>query len=582
MDFLVKVAMDAVNSVEGFVAEESDFSFPPNPDMGDIAFPCFKFAKQLKKAPPQVAQDLCTSLNSVLKDDSHMSFEAVGPYVNFTVKPESAVTLVFDEWTKAGQGNYAKSDQNSKGNWVLDYSSPNVAKPILVSTLRSTAIGGAMTRVGRYRGYNTIGINHIGDWGTQYGKLAVAIKKYGQNLPDNPGIKDLTDLYVKFHQEAEKDPSLEDEGRAAFARLEQGDAEITELWKKAREISLNEFKRVYKRMNVEFEHYWGESHYLDEVPKVIEELKSKGLLEESEGALVVHVEDDKGRELTPALMIKADGSTIYATRDVAAACFRFREFEFVRCTWVVGQEQKLHFQQVRAVLKKMGYDWFDRCEHLAFGLYRFKGLKMSTRKGNYVTLEDVIESAKEKVIEIMQQREGYDQKTIDENAEAIAIGAVVFYDLSVDPIRNVEFDLDKVVDFKGETGPYVQYSFTRCLSILRKAKGEMESRGVDWPLPIKDSSSVMGQLKSSSEIQLIKHIGWYGHFLDRVIKTNKPSVLASYLLDLTKKFNSFYKDQKVIVDDPELMTARLALVDLTREVLGSGLSLLGVPLPERM
>ena len=281
-------------------------------------------------------------------------------------------------------------------------------------------------------------------------------------------------------------------------------------------------------------------------------------------------------------MIKADGSTIYATRDVAAACFRFREFEFVRCTWVVGQEQKLHFQQVRAVLKKMGYDWFDRCEHLAFGLYRFKGLKMSTRKGNYVTLEDVIESAKEKVIEIMQQREGYDQKTIDENAEAIAIGAVVFYDLSVDPIRNVEFDLDKVVDFKGETGPYVQYSFTRCLSILRKAKDEMESRGVDWPLPIKDSSSVMGQLKSSSEIQLIKHIGWYGHFLDRVIKTNKPSVLANYLLDLTKKFNSFYKDQKVIVDDPELMTARLALVDLTREVLGSGLSLLGVPLPERM
>ena len=321
---------------------------------------------------------------------------------------------------------------------------------------------------------------------------------------------------------------------------------------------------------------------MDEVPKVIAELKDKKLLEESEGAFVVQVEDEKGRELTPALMLKADGSTIYATRDVAAALYRFREFDFVRCTWVVGQEQKLHFQQVKGVLKKMGYDWYDRCEHLAFGLYRFKGLKMSTRKGNYVTLEDVIEAAKERVVEIMQDREGYDQATIDQNAEAIAIGAVVFYDLSVDPIRNVEFDVDKVVDFKGETGPYVQYSYTRCLSIIRKAKEEIEGKGLAWPLPIDSSNSSLEKLTHSTELQLIKHIGWYGHFLERVIKTNKPSVLANYLLDLTKRFNAFYREQKVIVDDQDLMCARLALVDLTRDVLGSGLKLLGVPLTERM
>ncbi len=577
MEALLEIAENAVNSIEGFKATRSDFGFPPNPELGDIAFPCFRFAKELRKAPQVLANELASEIEKSGVLGSDIAVSAEGPYVNFTLKPEVAAATVFASSIREGL-KWGQETPNSKGNWVLDYSSPNVAKPILVSTLRSTAIGGAMARVGRFRGYNTIGINHIGDWGTQYGKLAVAIEKFGGDLPENPGIKDLTDLYVKFHQEAEKDSSLEDQGRAAFVKLEQGDEKILELWRKARDISLSEFKRVYKRMNVEFEHYWGESHYLDEVPKVIAELKEKNLLEESEGAQVVRVTDDKGKEIPPAIMIKADGSTIYATRDVAACLYRYREFEFVRLTWVTGQEQKLHFQQVKDVVRKMAYPWAEKMEHLAFGLYRFKGLKMSTRKGNYVTLEEVIELAKEKVIEIMKSREGADLSIIDKNAEAIAIGAVVFYDLSVDPSKNVEFDVDKVVSFQGETGPYIQYSYTRCLSILRKAKEQL----TDWPLPVQANDPCLKKLTEDAEVQLVKHLSWFSHQLDRVVEQNKPSILATYLLDLTKKFNAFYKDHKVIVDDPDLRTARLALVEQTREILESGLSLLGVPLPERM
>jgi arginyl-tRNA synthetase len=568
-------------SGQAFSVAPSELETPPDPKLGDLGFPCFRLAKQFKKGPPQLASELCARVVPHLAAlTSEIEAKPVGPYVNFLVKNQAVSrALLGDILSGQGLGSYGSLPARTRGKWVLEFSSPNVAKPFNIYHLRTTALGAVLDRIGRYRGFDVVTINHLGDWGTQYGKLAIAFREYGKDLPAHPTINDLVAIYVKFHAAVESHPALEEEARAAFLKLEKGDPEMVALWKKCVEISLKEFERLYARIGVRFDHIWGESHYEKLLAPMLEDLKKRGVIEQSEGAWVAKVTDRAGKEIAPCILQKSDGATIYATRDVAAACYRFEKFKFDRMTYIVGGEQKLHFEQVFGTLRKMGVDWESRCEHVPTGLYRFKDAKMSTRKGNFVTLEDVLELAKDRVREILKGRENLalSGEALETMAEQVAVGAVLFHDLYSDPARDVEFDVDRVVDFEGETGPYLQYAHTRCLSILRKAResGELLGEVVFRP----EWASVLGE---NEEIALLKSLGQFGLHLERSLTHAKASQLAHYLIDVTRAFGSFYRECKVLGEAEERTGARLMLVEATRRILGRGLGLLGIPLPERM
>ncbi|NDD91989.1 arginine--tRNA ligase, partial [bacterium] len=441
MERFARVAAEALGRALEMPLTASDLETPPDPTMGDFGYPCFKLAKQFRKGPPQVAAEIAAKVSGLPPE---ISVKAVGPYVNFTVRPEAlASALLKDILAGQGLGSYGSLPAKTRGKWVLEYSSPNVAKPFNIYHLRPTILGAALDRIGRFRGFDLVSINHLGDWGTQYGKLAIAFRDYGKDLPSQPTIEDLVSIYVKFHAAAETNPALEDEARQAFLKLEQGDVEMTALWKKCVEISLREFDRLYARIGVKFDHIWGESHYKDFLAPMLAELRKNGILIESEGAWVVPVTDRDGKELPPCILEKSDGATIYATRDVAAARYRFEKFSFDRMTYIVGGEQRMHFQQVFGVLRKMECAWEPKCEHVPTGLYRFKDAKMSTRKGNFVTLEDVLELARDRVKEILSAREGLklSPSEMESMVEAIGLGAVIFHDLHSDPARDVEFDV---------------------------------------------------------------------------------------------------------------------------------------------
>ena len=545
-----------------------DLELPPDSALGDFAFPCFTLSKAWRKAPPQIAEMIRAAIAEKLP--AHVSAKTVGPYLNFTIKADRlAMDLLGDILAGSGLGSYGKFTGPSRGNWVLEFSSPNVAKPFQIYHLRPTILGATLDRIGRFRGYNVTSINHLGDWGTQYGKLAIAMERYATDFPADPTIDDLVGIYVRFHADAEKDPALEDQARAAFVKLEKGDAAMTAIWKKCVDISMKEFNRIYGRIHVKFDHIWGESYYKEQLAPLLERLRKADLLVQSEGAWVVPVTDSAGKELPPCILEKSDGSTIYATRDVAAALYRFEKFKFDRMTYIVGGEQRLHFQQVFAVLKKMGEPWVDRCEHVPMGLYRFKDAKMSTRKGNFVTLENVLELAKERVVELMKARG--EEKPDADVTEKVAVGAVAFHDLFNDPARDVEFDIEKVVDFDGETGPYLQYAHTRCASILKKAG-----------TPVAFNAALIEQLQEPSELALIRTLGQFPLHLERTLEHSKASHLAHYMVEITKAFGLFYRECQVLGLAPEVTQARLMLVEATRRVLAQGLGLLGVPLPERM
>ena len=564
-----------------FKVTASDLETPPDPKLGDLGFPCFRLAKQFRKGPPQLASELSSKVAPHLAAlTSDIEVKPVGPYVNFVVKPSAiAAALLHDILSGPGLGSYGSMPARTRGKWVLEYSSPNVAKPFNIYHLRPTALGAALDRIGRYRGFDLVTINHLGDWGTQYGKLAIAFREYGKDLPASPTIEDLVQIYVKFHAAVESNPGLEDEARKAFLKLEQGDPEMTALWKKCVDISLKEFHRLYARIGVAFDHIWGESHYEKQLAPMLEDLKKRGVLEQSEGAWVAQVTDRAGKEIPPCILQKSDGATIYATRDVAAACYRWEQFHFDRMTYIVGGEQKLHFEQVFGTLRKMGKDWEPRCEHVPTGLYRFKDAKMSTRKGNFVTLEEVLELAKDRVREILMGRENLSLsgEALETMAEQVAIGAVIFHDLHSDPARDVEFDVDRVVDFEGETGPYLQYAHTRCLSILRKARESGELAG-----EVEFSAALSAALSQEEEFALLKQLGQFGLHLERSLTHGKASQLAHYLIDVTQAFGSFYRECKVLGEGAQTTGARLMLVEATRRILGQGMKLLGVPAPERM
>lgn len=595
MERFAGIAVNALNQVLETPIQSTDLEIPPDPKLGDFAFPCFRLAKQFRKGPPQVSQQIVADLQARKLVPPGLTVASVGPYVNFTVSADEAMkVLLKDILAGPEQGAYGSLTPNSRGSWVLEFSSPNVAKPLNIYHLRPTALGAALDRIGRYRGFKVTSINHLGDWGKQYGMLTVAFRIFGKSLESDLSMMDLVDLYVKVNALAEKDPSIEEEAKQAFVKLENGDPEITALWKKCVEISVREFDRSYSRLAVKFDHIWGESFYKEQLTPLLDELRKSGLLELSEGAWVVPVTDEEGKELPPCILQKSDGATIYATRDVAAAIYRFKKFNFDRMTYIVGAEQRLHFKQVFAVLRKMGLSWANRCEHIPFGLYRFKDAKMSTRKGNFVTLEEVLALAKERVSQLMLERkqnspsrnvtEGLEEISpteLEAITEAVAVGAVVYHDLHTDPVRDVEFDIDRVVDFEGETGPYLQYAHTRCLSILRKARETGQS-----PAPAGGGISFMpegvSQLQKTEELQLLKTLGQFPLHLERTLSFAKASQLAQYLIDVTKAFGAFYRECQVLGNAPELTHARLMLVEATRRILAQGMGLLGIPRPTRM
>lgn len=540
----------------------AELETPPNPQMGDFAFPCFKLAKTLRKSPAAIAAELAEKLP---ESELFARIEAKGPYLNFFCERKKLAQMTVESILQQKE-QYGRTGIGKDKTIVIDFSAPNIAKPFGVGHLRSTVIGHALYRIYQALGYRCVGINHLGDWGTQFGKLIVAYRMWGnEELLEKNAINHLYELYVRFHSEAENRPELDDEARAWFKKLEDGDSEAYALWQRFRQLSLEEFKRIYAILGVEFDSYQGESYYnemLDDTVKMVEEA---GLVSQSEGALIV---DLSAEEMPPCLLRKQDGATLYATRDLCAAIYRYQKYKFEKALYVVGADQALHFQQVFTVLKKMGYDWAERCLHVPFGLIRFKEGKMSTRKGTLVLLEDVLDRATELAKEIIQEKNPTLENK-DEVARQVGIGAVIFGDLSNDRIKNIEFDWDKVLDFSGETAPYVQYAHARICSILRKAEG--------WPAAY-DASLLTGD-----EEQAV--IGLLARFTDMIIRAaaaNKPSVIARYVVDVAAEFNKFYHQCPVLQAEPELRNARLALIDAVRQVLVNGLWLLGIAAPEEM
>lgn len=533
---------------------------PKSSDLGDIAFPAFSLAKVERKAPQSIAADIAEKI-----DPSHFEkVVATGPYVNFFLNKAKISDQVIKEVIKEG-ADYGQQNEGQGGNITIDLSSPNIAKPFSVGHLRSTVIGDALSNIFRKMGYNTIKINHLGDWGKQFGLLMVAYKKWGNKeaVEANP-IDELLQLYVRINAEIENDPALDEEGRLWFKKLEDGDPEATELWQWFRDESLVEFNRIYELLGVEFDSLNGEAFYNDKMDEAVKILEDKGLLKESKGASIVDLDDVN---LPPAMIKKSDGATLYITRDIATAMYRARTYNFVKNVYVVGQEQSNHFRQLKAVLKKMGFDWSDDMIHVDFGLVTKNRQKLSTRKGNIILLEPTLQEA------ISRAKAQIEEKNPNlENKEAVAhavgVGAVKFYDLKTDRRNGYDFDLEAMVSFEGETGPYVQYAYARIQSILRKAD-------------FKPSLDANYNLNDAESWEIIKLLQDFARVVKRAADNFEPSLIAKYAISLAQAFNKYYAHTRILDENPE-RDSRLALSYTTAVVLKEALRMLGVEAPEKM
>lgn len=532
---------------------------PKNAKLGDYAFPCFVLAKTMHKNPALIASGIAEQI----KSDDFDSIKAVGPYVNFAIDHAKLVSSTLKEIL--AKGSHYGEQKLGEGNVPIDMSSPNIAKPMSMGHLRSTVIGNSIAKTLEKVGYSPIKINYLGDYGTQFGKLIAAYKHWGsEEAVKKDPIMNLFHYYVHFHKAAEKDPSLNDEGREWFKKLENGDPEAVKLWKWFREVSLKDFKRIYKELGVTFDSYNGEAFFNDKMQPVIDELKQKGLLHESEGAQVV----DMGPDENPAIIVKSDGTSIYLTRDLAAAEWRMKHYNFVQMLYVVGNEQAQHFVELKTVLKKMGYDWADTIHHIPFGLITQNGKKLSTRRGNVVFLDKVLKDAVSLAKKQIEEKNP-DLANKDQVAHDVGVGAVIFHDLKNDRLDNFDFNLEEVVRFEGDTGPYVQYTNARAQSVLRKAKKMGKEIGADLALDDNWSFAVA------------KDLADFPRIIKRSSEKYEPSVIAKYALDLAKKFNKYYANVKILTDD-EKIGARLALVEATSIVLTEALRLLGVNAPKEM
>ncbi|KRM56571.1 arginine--tRNA ligase [Lacticaseibacillus sharpeae] len=564
MDFKQQV-IDAITAVLGDELPKEQVAklieTPKSNDLGDYAFPTFALAKTRHMAPVKIAAELAPQIDAANFD----KVVATGAYVNFFLAKTTFAKQVLAEIAAKG-ADYGQQELGH-GNVPIDMSSPNIAKPMSMGHLRSTVIGNSIAKILTKIGYTPIKINHLGDWGTQFGKLIVAYKLWGSEaaVKADP-IKNLLEYYVRFHTEAETKPELDDEARAWFKKLEDGDEEATHLWSWFRAESLKEFKRIYDILGVEFDSFNGEAFYNDKMDKVTDELEAKGLLQESRGAEIV---DLSKYDLNPALIRKSDGATLYMTRDLAAAFYRHDHYDFKQSLYVVGMEQTEHFKQLKAVIKEMGYDWADDIHHIPFGLITANGKKLSTRKGNVILLEKVLGEAVDLAKEQIAEKHP-DLKNADEVAEAVGVGAVVFHDLKNERIDQFDFNLEEVVRFEGETGPYVQYTNARANSILAKATAEFD---------VAADASVT--LDDANAWPVLKQLGAFPDVIARAAKEYEPSVIAKYALKLAKTFNQYYAHTKVAVQDAQL-PARLALVQSVSTVLTESLNLLGVKAPKEM
>lgn len=534
---------------------------PKHSAMGDLAFPTFTLAKAFRKAPQVIAVEIAEQIDSTPFE----KVEAVGPYVNFfldkAVVSHQVLRTVLAKGTHYGDQNLGQGRQIA-----FDMSSPNIAKPFSIGHLRSTVIADALANIVAKLGYVPVRINHLGDWGKQFGMLIVAYKKWGDKatVEANP-ISELLKLYVRINAEAESDPSLDEEARDWFRKLEAGDAEATELWQWFRDESLVEFNRLYEELDVAFDSYNGEAFYNDKMDEIVDLLQEKGLLKESEGAQVVNLEH-YGIE-HPALIKKSDGATLYITRDLAAALYRKRTYDFAKSIYVVGNEQSAHFKQLKAVLKEMGYDWSDDMEHVAFGLVTKEGKKLSTRKGNVILLEPTIQEAVARA-QAQIEAKNPDLPNKEAVAHAVGVGAIKFYDLKTDRMNGYDFDLNTMVSFEGETGPYIQYAHARIQSILRKA---------DF-VPTKDANYALNDTESWEIIKLLQD---FPQVIERAFRLYEPSVIAKFAINLAQSFNKYYAHTRILDENPE-RESRLALCSATATVLKQALGLLGVEAPDEM
>ena len=564
MDFKKEIATK-VSVVVGLQLDElmGMLEVPPNPDMGDYALPCFKLAKKMRKAPNFIAADLVAQIDW---DHYIDKVENVGGYVNFYID-KALLAKVILERIQEEKDRYGSSIEGQGKTICIDYSSVNIAKPFSIAHLSTTAIGNSLYKIYEFLGYKCVGINHLGDWGTQFGKLIVAYKKWGNKEEiDAQLIKGLLDIYVKFHEEAEKDPTLEDEARYWFKKIEDGNEEALALFDWFKEITMNEVQRVYDMLGIQFDSYAGESFYNDKMDRTIALLKEKNLLKESQGAMIVDLEP---YHLPPCLILKSDGATLYATRDITAAIYRKETYDFYKSLYVVAYQQNLVFQQLFKVIELMKFDWYKDLEHVAFGMVSMEDGTMSTRKGKVVFLEDVLNRAVEKTLEIIKEKSP-NLENKEEVAKKVGIGAIIFNDLSNNRIKDIVFSWDRVLNFDGETGPYVQYSYARACSVLAKA-GVLLEGVVDYQvLTDEDAQTVLRMLGKFPEIVI------------EACHRNEPSMITRHIVNIAQAFNKFYYERRIIDDNPTIQKTRLSLVAAVQTVLRTGLSLLGIDAPERM
>jgi arginyl-tRNA synthetase len=563
--------IDYKNSVAELISEKVQLEkekiyevieIPPEMEMGDYAFPCFILAKTFKKNPALIAKELSENINL------SNNFEKVvnnGPYLNFYLNRTEFNKDVLKETYK--NDNYGKKDIGKDRNVIVEFSSPNIAKPFHIGHIRTTVIGNAINNIYDFMGFNTIAINHLGDYGTQFGMLISAYKKWGNRdtIEKNP-IKELLKLYIRFNKEAEEKPELNDEAREWFKKLEQGDEEAKSLWQWFKDVSLKEFNRVYEMLNIKFDSYAGESFYSDKMERVINELEEKNLLKSSEGAEIVDLEE---YDMPSPLIKKSDGSTLYITRDIAASIYRKETYDFYKNIYVVASQQNLHFQQWIKIVELMGYDWAKDCVHVPFGMVSLEEGTLSTRKGRVVFLEDVLTKAVEKTKEIIEERNP-DLENKDEVAKKVGVGAVVFQELYNNRIKDYTFSWNKTLSFEGETGPYVQYTYARTCSIINKAKIDIDYK-VDYTL-----------LKEDIEFEITKALYDFSNVIEDAMFKYEPFYITRYIVDLAQKYNRFYNKCPILKEEEELKKARLLITLGVNKVIKTGLNLLGIETPEKM
>lgn len=568
MDKIKAIISDAI---AGYISIDKNeiynmIEVPPNSEMGDYAFPCFKLAKKLKKAPNIIAEDI---KNNVDFGDATYEVNIIGGYLNIYINKKYLIKKVIEEVFN-NKENYGASDFGQGKNVVIDYSAPNIAKPFHIGHLRSTVIGGALYNIYKFCGYNVVGVNHLGDWGTQFGLLMAGYKRWGndEKIKENP-IKELVDIYVRINKLAKEDENVANEGRDWFKKLEQGDEEAKKLWGWFREESLLDFKRVYELLNSKFDSWNGEAFYNDKTSEVVETLNKKGILKDSEGAKIVDLEE---YGMPPCLIIKSNGTTIYATRDLAALLYRLREYNFDKAIYVTSYEQILHFKQIFKVFEMMGYkEYSDNCTHVPFGMVHLTTGKMSTREGNVIYLEELLNEAISKVRDIIENKNP-NLENKEEISKIIGSGAVIFNDLKNNRIKDIAFDINDMVKFEGETGPYVQYVYVRTQSILNKAGYEKYNlEEINWEL-----------LLDKESINVVKLINKFSEIVVNSMNQNEPSIITRYVIDLAQAFSTLYNAKQMIDENNEQREANLALVYSTGRVIKTAMDLLGIKCPNKM